>query len=195
MHFDQGTGLLDKISVKTKPVSALMLTSRWFQRESGIYEPQNINDIDVAITLQRNVAKFLNFASSQIDDKHPIISYIDGNQRHYYSEELRIPNRFLSPEEPLTHDYYQSVFQVKASNIAGRFGLDLRDIEFDERGIPRHIGILPGNACFYYLDPNDRRDGTYGGHNVDTPYQAVALHSIGAMFINDMLDRETRLAE
>lgn len=86
----------------------------------------------------------------------------------------------------MINTYWQERFEVEASNIAGRFGLTLGPVGFDDRGILRSFSIREGNACGYDLDSDDQ----YRGHNVNTPYQAAALHGIGASFINYLLRRE-----
>ena len=183
MKYDPSTGILTQITVNTQPVSSLRLSEFSFEREKGIYVAENVNDIKVAIILQSIAARFLNYVAmdSQIEDRYP---YLDGNQEGYYPLNLSIPDKFINAQEPLTNSYYQRHFEIEASNIAGRFGLTLGSITFDDRGVLSHVDITVG-SCGYDLN----RGREYLPHNVDSPYQGAALQGITASFINFLLEK------
>lgn len=182
INYDSSTGVLTEITVATTSEARLSLSQHFPYTQEGVYRGENVDNILVAITLQMFTARFLNRIWREIGSENTL-PYIDGEPRRYYSVNLKIPKEFLKPEKPLTNTYFQERFEVGASNIAGRFGLTLRTVSFDERGILRIFDIREGNACGYYLDSS----GQYHGHNVDDSYQAATLHGIGASFINHLL--------
>lgn len=184
LEYDSATGVLKELTIRTTPISMLYLDRTFPREEEGIYRARNVNDLRAAIILQRMaVVAFLNFTKQEV-----LYPYIDGGEedRGYYSANLSIPREFLKPEKPLTNEYYQRRFEVRASNIAGRFGLTLKTLHFNEQGIPSPFDVEEGNACGYILDDN----GKYYGHNVDAPDQVAVLHGIAASFINDLLSRK-----
>lgn len=188
---DSKTGIMTGISIKSRPEASIKISNHFIDRQAGIYEAENVNDINIAIRLQRTASAFLANVNRLIGLDNTY-SYIDGQGKNYYSANLSIPKHILETDQSITNDYYKMSFKMRASNIAGRFGLTIRDIEFDNRGIPVYFGVNEGSACEYYLDPNNKQDGRYSGHNIDTPYQAAVLHGIGASFINDMVRRSSQ---
>ena len=112
-----------------------------------------------------------------------------GSGRGFGFDNLNLPRRW---EEVEFNAYYRSSFEHLAHNIAGRFGLTLRPIRWDEKtGILLDVTVNEGNACSIYLEHNSvfANDGRYVGHNIDTLTQAHCLFSIVARFINEVLDR------
>jgi len=182
--FDSVTGVLEEITIRTTPVSRLYLADSFSKLQDGIYQAENVDNPQVAIILERCAVNILNAACPG-----KLYPYIDGGEPgcEYCSRNLKIPEEFLKTETPLIDSYYQRNFEIQASNIAGRFGLTLRTISFDQRGLLDRFEVEEGNACGYYLDKNS---GDYYGHNVDTPHQSAALHGIGAAFINNLLSRK-----
>ncbi len=187
---DRKTGIMTGITIKNRPEASIKMAND-FDMKDGIYKAENVNDIHTAIRFQRTSVAFLSRVNQLIGLKDNY-SYIDGRPGQYYSMNLFIPKDILKGilkmEGSVTNDYYRERFKMRASNIAGRFGLTANDIHFNSQGIPDSFGIEEGNGCNYYLDP-DGRDGTYHGHNIDTPYQAAVLHGIASSFINDMIRR------
>jgi len=113
-----------------------------------------------------------------------------GSGRGFGFANLALPRRW--EEVVPTNDYFRKSFEGLAHNIAGRFGLTIRTINWDEKtGILTNIDINEGNACAIYLETDSiySRDGSYHGHNVDTLTQAHVLFSIVSAFINEILDR------
>lgn len=182
VNFDPSTGVLVKLTVETDPVSELSLAESFFERQRGIYRAHHLRDARVAIILQKAISFFLDDVAEKagMTQSYPFIE--GGGEAGYSPVGLEIPERFLEVEEPLTNARSQRTFEMKASNVAGRFGHTLRSIGFDERGIPTYFNISEGVACEFYVDK-----GKYHAHNVDTADQALALQGIAASFINDFL--------
>ncbi len=113
-----------------------------------------------------------------------------GGAGHGYGfDNLNLPRRW---EEIEYNDYFRSSFEHYAHNIAGRFGLTIQSIFWDEKtGILKCVSVQEGNGCCIYLETDSpyANDGRYAGHNIDTLTQAHVLFSIVARFINEMLDR------
>jgi hypothetical protein len=185
MVLDRNTGLLMQLMVHASDSEASVgINSNW-DLERGNYSSSRIYDIQSAILLQRQIALYLSGIASKagIEQDYP---YIDGGNGVFYSQSLAIPQFVLEADALVMGDYGQQRFREQASNIAGRFGLSLKHVAFDDRGIPQFYQIAEGSACQYYLDRR-ANDGVYLPHNVDTAYQAGALHTIGAAFINSTL--------
>lgn len=191
IKFDHKTGLLKSISVKTEPVSSLKLDFKFVNRSDGIYQAENVKDLKTAIVLQRVAGAWLANLWNELDPNlSQYYALIDGRPGIYYSTALGLPKEFLNDDdEPLTNTYFQDRFYFDASNIAGRFGLTLRTMKFNPKGIPVSFDINEGNACGYYMYPSCS-DNRYHGHNIDTPEQVAVLHGIGASFINHLLRRK-----
>lgn len=104
-------------------------------------------------------------------------------------DNLNLPRRW---EEVKFNDYFRSSFEHLANNIAGRFGVTIRTLQWDEiTGILKSVEINEGSACCIYLELDSlwSESGRYTGHNIDTLTQAHCLFSIVARFINEILDR------
>lgn len=107
-------------------------------------------------------------------------------------QDLKLPRRWEEAVETLNHPHFRYCFEKFANNTAGRFGLTIRIISWDEKtGILSNLSIAEGQACGIYLELQypeaDRAE--YHGHNVDSLVQAHCLFSIVARFINEVLDR------
>ncbi|MDO8570776.1 MAG: hypothetical protein Q7R97_04295 [Candidatus Daviesbacteria bacterium] len=187
--FDSKTGILKSLSIKTKPVSSLKLDTEFPNQSEGIYQGENVKNLKTAIALQRTAGSWLWYLWHELDPKlSQYYGLIDGDPGSYYSRGLEIPREFLESEESVSNDYFRERFQLNASNIAGRFGLTLRTMHFNEKGILHSYDIEEGNGCCYFIDSGNR--GRYIGHNVDTPVQAAVLHGIGASFINSLFQQK-----
>lgn len=184
VNFDPLSNVLVKLTVETDPVSELSLAESFFEKERGIYRVHHLRDAKVAIILQRGVSLFLGEVAKRAGLAHSY-SFIEGGGegQEYFPVGLEIPERFLEVEAPLTNDRSQKTFEIQASNVAGRFGLTLNLIGFDERGIPTYLNVSRGSACEFYMD----KEGRYHAHNVDTADQALAFQGMVASFVNDFL--------
>lgn len=195
IEFYPENSVLKGISIKTKPISRLELDTEFPYNQEGRYQGKNIKDLKVAIVLERLAVGWLGMLWDEVDQglSRSHYSYIDGEPgRGFWSHNLAIPKEYLETKEPVTNNYYQRSFLLNASNIAGRFGLTLREIHFDNRGIPTSFDIREGNACGYDLGFG-MNNGQYVGHNVDRADQAAVLHGIGAFFINHLLEKKIRI--
>lgn len=106
--------------------------------------------------------------------------------------DLNLPRRWEEAIPTLNHGNFRHAFERFANNTAGRFGLTIRLISWDEKtGILTDVSIAEGNGCGIYLERDfpKKEDGGYCGHNVDRFDQAHCLFSIVARFINEILDR------
>jgi len=181
--YDPKTGLPLELSVETDPTSKISLITEFPDREKGLYRGENVNQLMVAIVLQRSLIGFFNLFKA---DNQMFIPYIDGSDEYgYYSRFLQLPEGFLETGTIITDANYQASLALLAKDIASQFGLTLKGIWFDKQmGILGSVDVLEGDACGYDLDERSRR---YEPHNVDTPYQAVVLHGVVASFINHLL--------
>ena len=190
INFYPENQVLRRISIRTKPISRLELDTDFPGNSEGMYQGRNVRDLNTAIVLQRLAVGWLGFLWDEINPdlwRWRYYSHIDGEPgRGFCSHNLTIPKEYLTADEPVTHSHFQWNFRLQASNIAGRFGLTLGRIDFDERGILTSFSIKEGNACSYDLGISIDR-GQYLGHNVDRADQAAVLHGIGASFINHLL--------
>lgn len=193
IQVDPKSGVLTNISVKTNHIASLQLAREFPYNDDGIYYGINVRNLKAAIALQRCAGTFLHQLWDAVQPNFvPYFSLIDGSPGHYYSYRLEIPTECLISEKPFTYDNFQETFKLGANNIAGRFGLTLRTIHFDQMGLLRSFDIEEGNACGYYLNPN-KLDGMYYGHNVDTPEQVATLHGIGSLFINKLMKLQDKV--
>jgi hypothetical protein len=181
MIFDEETGILKEVTVQTKTnrESKVYLATTYPDSERGIYKEENVTNLSVAAVLQKTICSFLFFTNP----KQIIYPHIDRGVSGWFSESLKVPREFLDSEKPLTNSYFQRQFEIDASNIAGRFGFTLKNMNFNDRGILNFYGVNEGNACDYQID----NIGQYCGHNIDSVWQAAVLHGIGARFINKLL--------
>lgn len=112
-----------------------------------------------------------------------------GSGRGFGFNNLNLPRRW---EETSFNDYFHKSFESYAHNVAGRFGLTIQTISWDEKtGVLTSASIHEGSGCCIYLERDSvwSENGNYAGHNIDTLTQAHCLFSIVARFINEILDR------
>lgn len=184
LHLDKKTGLITEVKLNNNKEQSNVRLNMGFVG-SGTYDGENIRELGTAIIYQEFLGKYLDWVTN-LDISH---SYIcDNNGEGYFSSNLCLPREIIDIEEPITNKYYQQMFELKASNIAGQFGEKLENIKFDENGILKTIQIDMGKDCNYSLDSCF---GKYGPHNVDTQYEAATLHGIAAEFINNLLERNS----
>jgi len=185
INFDKNKVLKEVIirNKTTSDSSSLILSGQIPGLNDGIYQAVNLPTIESVFLLQQLGARYLNIFDWG-EFKH---SYIVGEKgMDLGSAYLRIPKKILGRGETITNQRFQSQFHINASNIAGRFGLSLRRLFFDERGLLGNIDIDVSGSCGYYLDPSGN-NLEYSSHNVDTLEQAATLHTIVASFINHLL--------
>jgi len=169
----KGIGIRDN---KTNTVSEIFLDTIFEWGENGSYTSVNLNTIESAIALQEIMINYLSFGWGEN------FPYSCVSRRG--SRNLRIPKSVYTLDKEITNTSYQEKFYPRASNIAGRFGLDLEgEPEFDEKGILKSVAVF-GDRTWYC-----REEDIYCAHNVDSVYQAAALHTIVARHINDLLEK------
>ncbi len=170
---------------KTNTISKLHLASFPFE-EKGIYEAENLTTIDAAFIFQEIGASYLKSIWNEND-----YAYIGGNRISmgggFGPDGLKVPKKYFESQDTVTNSYYQEKFIYNAHNIAGRFGLDLLDLGFNDRGILNFVSVQ-GDRTTYALE--NRNDPKYHSHNVDTPEQAAVLHNIVASHINFLLEKD-----
>lgn len=187
LQVDSTTGVLTRMSVYNgRSEQAVSLAHMRHAREEGRYEAENVTDAKSAIALQAGVARFLTSMGDALDHEQEY-AYIDkGEKGGYFSIGLTLPEAVHARSyELVTHSGYQADFALRASNIAGRFGTVIKQLQYNDRGVLNFVGLREGSACHYMLE---RSAGgiMYVPHNVDTPEQALTLHGVIAQFINDV---------
>jgi hypothetical protein len=183
LKFDADTNILTEIIIPTdlKRPTKLCLETRYPRNEEGIYTSENVDNLRAAIILQSTACRFLSFV-----DPESSYAYIERSENGYHSVDLKVPEKILQMKEPITNEFTQKRFEIKASNIAGRFGLDPMLLKFDEKGLLTNVSLGEGGARYYQFDP---RFNNYFPHNVDSAWQAAALHGVCAAFINSQLQQ------
>jgi hypothetical protein len=89
----------------------------------------------------------------------------------------------------IDNKFFRERFALEASNIAGRFGVTVGSLVFENQFL-KSFSIKEGDACDYSVDQSSIGGNSYSSHNVDTSRQALALHGIGSAYINKLLDLE-----
>lgn len=168
-------------------ISEISLSDSWlFKRERGEYISNNLRKIGSAVIFQAMLSRYLGYGWGDNFG----YGYIDGpGNGGYGPRNLKVPKDIFDKESQITGKDYQKDFCNEAHNIAGRFGLEMTGIDFDERGILHTVNVA-GNSTYYSLEDcgyNQRRQ--YVPHNVDRADQAAALHGIVASHINSLLDK------
>lgn len=177
--------ILREIVIKndqTNDISKLVLTDQFPFKEQGIYQTENTKTIESVFLLQQLGCIYLKTFRTEND-----YAYIAGSKGCLGSRGLKVPEKYFKSDSIVTHSGYQQNFIYNAYNIAGRFGLDLENIHFDDKGILDFVHIQ-GNAATYALEKRNNRQ--YSEHNIDTLEQAMALHTIVASYINFLLERD-----
>jgi hypothetical protein len=186
LKVDEKTGLITEVKLNNSgQVSRVFLDTRF--GGNGSYRGEDIHDLSSAVIYQDFLAHFLHSLTNyQIP-----YAYISGERGNYGSVDLRIPKEIVDSMEPTANEFAQKRFELKANNIAGQFGQLLKYAKYDDKGILDLIVLKEpmGKDCNYSFS-----DGfnTYDPHNVDSLYEAAALHGIAAEFINDLLKRKNR---
>jgi len=177
--------VLQKMGIKNNGSDQIstIAFSKWFsERQKGVYEVENLTDIRSAFVMQSIIAKHLNFF------KLNRYSYVEGIiGKGFYPIGLEIPRRYFETKKPIINQHFQDNFINQAYNIAGRFGLNLQHLDFDNKGLLKSC-YIDGDATGYYLENGgDSNHRTYCGHNVDRPDQAFALQTIVSSYLNHLI--------
>lgn len=182
---DTKTGLIRELSIISQGKKSRVFLETMMPR-NGFYLFDKINDLWLATECLGLFSRYLS-AATDFQVKYPYI--LSNGRGGCGSQDLEVPGQFMANAEKITHEKYQEYFFLKASNIAGQFGVELENekLRFDDRGI-LNFAQVSGDRCTYDLDYSTRR---YYPHNVDSVFQAGALHGIVAEFINDLLRRES----
>jgi len=150
-------------------------------RKKGVYLSENLMTIESVMIFQRIMGSYLNFGWGE----NFYYGYILGDPETglcFNPWCLRIPEKIIKFDGEITNEFYQQKFRSRAANIAKKFDLDLgEELLFNKKGLLRSVSIY-GDRSYFSLE----NDGLYCSHNVDTPNQAVALHTIVASFINEI---------
>lgn len=186
---DSKTGLLVLVAVNgPHGYSALKLAQNDAYKASiGQYVAENINNLEVALVLQKSAAIYLTevhkVLGTDID-----VPYIDKHRNQYNTQNLLFPRKMVEREGIVLSDYGQKLFTQRAHNIAGRFGVDIKDLKYTENGFLEMVTILNGGKATYFsLSPYFYDNYTYNAHNVDNAREVCTLHAIVASFLNDRL--------
>jgi len=178
--------------------SRLFLDENRFDYETGegTYQFENVENIGMALVLAKTAAEYINFL--KIDqgqnEKCSYVNYFNNGSRDiFFSENLKIPKELADKAKETKNKYFESKFASEANNIAGRFGATVASLGFENMFL-RWFSIQEGNACDYGIDHDSILDYTYSPHNVDSPRQAMALHGIGAAYINKLLNARNALS-
>jgi|GEM_PF-1670149 len=165
-------------------------------REDGKYITEGLNDIAPVMIFQEIMSRYFFFVMyGQDRDRKFDYGYIDGEYgtTHdiggFYPRNLKIPQKIFELDQQITNLDYQKKFESRASNIAGRFGLDLNGIEFNNNGVLSRVSV-DRDVAKYALDSKSLHGNEYYANNVDNAYQAAALHTIVAAHINYLLEKD-----
>lgn len=173
--------------------TSLELGGDFYSRtERAEYSTKNLAKIGAAVLMQSLISDYLSYGWGDDNFRYGRIGFSGDSMGGYYPTDLEIPEN-INIDDAVTNEYYQEMFINNANNIAGRFGTNLKNIEFTKNGL-LHIAEVDGvNGCYYSLE--GASTGKYGRqfhcHNVDSPRQAAALHGIVASYINFLLDRKS----
>lgn len=183
--------ILKKLVIADNPgeVSTLSLGGDFRQVGKAEYSTRNLSKIGAAVLLQSVLSHYLSIGWSNENFRYGYIGKRDDYIGAYYPRELEIP-KSVDLSQQVTNEYFQEGFKLRANNIAGRFGLDLNNIEFNEKGVLTSVEVNGTNGCYYNL--RSETSHRYICHNVDTANQAAALHGITASYINFLIDNNER---
>lgn len=173
--------------------SNLELGGDFRECEKAEYTTRNLSKIGAAVLMQSLISEYLSFGWGDENFRYGHIGYSGDDIGSYYPVDLAIPE-IINLDEKITNEYYQEVFKNNANNIAGRFGINLRNIDFTKNGLLQYVEVDGVNGCFYNLEDTytGRPNRRYYCHNVDSASQASALHGIVASYINFLLDKNSR---
>lgn len=169
--------------------SRLLLGGDFRQIERAEYTTSNLRKIGTAVLFQSVLSHYLSVGWSDENFRYGYIGKRDDYIGAYYPRELEIP-KSVDLSQQVTNEYFQEGFKLRANNIAGRFGLDLNNIEFNEKGVLTSVEVNGTNGCYYNL--RSETSHRYICHNVETANQAAALHGITASYINFLIDNNER---
>lgn len=185
--FDKNNALREiTIGNRKGELSRIFLAEFGKDKEKGVYLTEGLDKIESVMIFQEIMASYLDYGWG--DDFN--YGYILCNPKNtmgggFGPIDLDIPIDILESRNILADVYIQRFFSNQAFNIAGRFGLELEEIKFDKRGLLTGVGVS-GDRTSYSLGDSVSSRGSYSAHNVDTPYQAAALHTIVAKYINSL---------
>jgi hypothetical protein len=170
--------------IKNGDVSELYLSDRIANQEEqkGIYVSKNVNKIGAAVIIHTMMSKYLDYGwGSKFD-----YGYVESQEAGFTPINLHISKSILYSNKEITGESYQRRFRDEAFNIAGRFGCDLQDIIFDERGILKKVCGHGNETNYELITGRDKSsfNNEYHAHNVDDIYTAVAFHGIVASHLN-----------
>lgn len=151
----------------------------------GTYRFENVDNIYMALVLTKTISEYLNFLEQ--DDRYAYVDRSGGNWGGYFSANLTLPKDLAEKAKKSDNAYFRERFALEASNIAGRFGVTVRTLHFENQFL-QYFDIKEGDACDYGIHESSFPRYSYAPHNVDNPWQAMALHGIGAAYINRLLD-------
>lgn len=157
-----------------------------YRTGAATYRFENVENIQMALVLAKTVSEYMNFLTQ--DEKYAYVDcFNNGHQDVFFSNNLKIPRALAEKTKKTDNEFFKGRFALEASNIAGRFGVTLGALGFENQFL-RYFSIKEGSACDYSIDQHSISDYSYSPHNVDSSRQALALHGIGAAYINKLLD-------
>jgi hypothetical protein len=162
-----------------------------YETDTKAYRFESVGNIESALVLAKTVCTYLNVLQycSKQNPQYSYVNYFNNGSRDaYFSENLKIPDYLAEKAKKTDNQSFKDSFALEASNIAGRFGLTVRNLHFENQFL-RWFDINEGDACDYGIDLESIMDNSYSPHNVDSPRQAMTLHGIGAAYINRLLAR------
>lgn len=180
---DPKTGILRRVSVTTPSGrEGISLDDTFLRGERGEYRAATITTAAASIALHATVARYLSAIRYDMGEETEYAYIERASGGGYYSQGLILPDR-ISSVGPVMNDFTLRKFENQAHNIAGRFGQEIKHLQFDENSVLQSVTVLHGNATMYYLERSMGRE-LYVPHNVDTADQALTLHGITAAYIN-----------
>lgn len=180
--------ILKEVSIRNKKDSSVAkLFLDEFMNNNGTYITQGLSTLESVFVFQKFGATYLDLFDWK-GLKHAYVEGIIGTG--FGPIHMEIPEKYSKLEDIKISPYFQDQFRLNASNIAGRFGLDLVMLNFSDNGLLTGVDVTGDRTC-YYLEPGVRSNRhTYIEHNVDHLDQAFALHTIVASFINHLLEKD-----
>ena len=172
--------------------TSLKLDGNFREIEKAKYTTENLAKIGSAVLMQSLISDYLSLGWGNDNFRYGYIGFSGESTGGYFPANLKIPEA-IKLDEVVTNEYYQETFKNNANNIAGRFGTNLRNIEFTKNGL-LHLAEVDGvNGCYYSLEgaSTESFGRQYHCHNVDSARQAAALHGIVASYINFLLDKNS----
>lgn len=183
--------VLKEMVIKNKDdeLSRLVLAEFGIEQQRGQYLADGLNKIEPVMIFQEIMADYLDFGwGDDFDYGHILCDPKRSMGSGFSPLDLEVPKDFFESREILTNEYFQKELINRAFNITGRFGMNLEDLSFDKRGLLTSVAVSGDRTC-YYLEEFGSRDNKYVSHNVDNAYQAAALHTIVASYINFLLKK------